>query len=413
LDKYNADTIILSALDDICWTFNIRGNDVKFNPVCLAFALISKNKAILYIYPEKVPSHINENLVALGVQLKNYDEILKDISLLTKSKIFIDKQRTNYKILETINKSENNLVFGLSIATKFKAVKNKIEISNVKNAMVRDGVAMANFQYWLEKSFEKGEQIDELRAMAKLRACRAAQDKFYGESFNTIAGFAGNGAIIHYGADEKSNKTIDDSTFFLLDSGGQYLDGTTDITRPFHLGKPTNEEKTDYTNVLTGMIDLNMTVFPKGTRGSQLDVLARKALWDRYENYKHGTGHGVGSFLNVHEGPQNIRTEENPTQLEIGMICSNEPGIYRPNKWGVRIENLIVVSEDKTSEFDIFYKFENLTLYHIETKFVLKDLLNHKQLNWLNNYNQEVYNKISPFLDEDIKLWLQEKTKAI
>jgi len=413
LDKYNADTIILSALDDICWTFNIRGNDVKFNPVCLAFALISKNKAILYIYPEKVPSHINENLVALGVQLKNYDEFLKDISLLTKSKIFIDKQRTNYKILETINKSENNLVFGLSIATKFKAVKNKIEISNVKNAMVRDGVAMANFQYWLEKSFEKGEQIDELRAMAKLRACRAAQDKFYGESFNTIAGFAGNGAIIHYGADEKSNKTIDDSTFFLLDSGGQYLDGTTDITRPFHLGKPTNEEKTDYTNVLTGMIDLNMTVFPKGTRGSQLDVLARKALWDRYENYKHGTGHGVGSFLNVHEGPQNIRTEENPTQLEIGMICSNEPGIYRPNKWGVRIENLIVVSEDKTSEFDIFYKFENLTLYHIETKFVLKDLLNHKQLNWLNNYNQEVYNKISPFLDEDIKLWLQEKTKAI
>lgn len=413
LSKHNANTTILSALDDICWAFNIRGNDVKFNPVCLAFAIISDKSATLYIYPEKVPSHINENLTSLGVQLKNYDDFLKDIALIQKSKIYIDKQRTNYKILETINKAENQLAFGLSIATNLKSRKNKIEISNIKNVMVRDGVAMANFQYWLEKSFEKGEELDELKAMAKLRSCRAAQDKFYGESFNTIAGFAGNGAIIHYGADEKSNKKIDDSTYFLLDSGGQYLDGTTDITRPFHLGQPTNEEKIDYTNVLKGMIDLNLAKFPKGTRGSQLDILARKALWDRYENYKHGTGHGVGSFMNVHEGPQNIRTEENPTQLEIGMICSNEPGIYRPNKWGIRIENLIVVAEDTTSEFDIFYKFENLTLYHIETKCVIKDLLTTKQLNWLNNYNQEVYEKVSPFLNEEMKSWLKDKTRAI
>lgn len=409
----NSDTIILSALDDVCWTFNIRGNDVKFNPVCLAFSIITLDEVTLYIYPDKVPDELKESLSKIGVVFKSYDDFIQDIAKLYKKNIFIDKQRTNYKIYETINKEDNKLTFGLSIATKFKATKNKIEISNVRNAMVRDGVAIANFQYWFENAFANGEQIDELKVMSKLRAFRAEQDKFFGESFNTIAGFAGNGAIIHYGANEDTNKVIDDTALFLLDSGGQYLDGTTDITRVFHLGKPTIEEKTDYTNVLKGMIDLNMAVFPKGTRGSQLDILARKALWDRYENYNHGTGHGVGCFLNVHEGPQNIRTEVNPTQLEVGMICSDEPGIYRANKWGIRIENLVVVDEDRSSEFGVFYKFENLTLYHIETKLVIKDLLTNKQLNWLNNYNSEVFEKISPFLDDNIKTWLKEKTKAI
>lgn len=412
LKSNNCDTTILCALDDICWTFNIRGNDVKFNPVCLAFAIITLEKATLYIFPEKVPHQVNENLTSLKVDFKDYSKFLKDVSIISQSNVYIDKQRTNYNVLMSL-KSTNKVISGLSISANFKASKNNIEVSNIKNAMVRDGVALANFQYWLEQAYSNKEEIDELKAMAKLRACRANQDKFYGESFNTIAGFAGNGAIIHYGADEKTNKKIDGSTFFLLDSGGQYLDGTTDITRPMHLGSPTNEEKTDYTNVLKGMIDLNLAKFPKGTRGSQLDILARKALWDRYENYKHGTGHGVGCFLNVHEGPQNIRTEENPTKLELGMICSNEPGIYRPNKWGVRIENLILVVEDKESEFDIFYKFENLTLYHIETKCIIKDLLTETQLNWLNNYNNEVYNKLSPYLDEKVKMWLKDKTKVI
>lgn len=408
----NCNSTILCTLDDICWTFNIRGNDVKFNPVCLAFAIITLKKVTLYIFGEKVPTQLQENFTSIGIDIKEYTAFLKDVSQINKSNIFIDKQRTNYNVLMNIQPG-NKVISGLSIATKFKATKNNIEVSNIKNAMVRDGVALVNFQYWLEQAYSNKENIDELRAMAKLRACRATQDKFYGESFNTIAGFAGNGAIIHYSADEKSNKAIDGSTFFLLDSGGQYLDGTTDITRPFHLGSPTNEEKTDYTNVLKGMIDINLAKFPKGTRGSQLDILARKALWDRYENYKHGTGHGVGCFLNVHEGPQSIRTEENPTKLELGMICSNEPGVYRPNKWGIRIENLILVVEDRESEFDIFYKFENLTLYHIETKCVIKDLLTETQLNWLNLYNNEVYNKLSPFLDNDMKLWLKDKTKAI
>ena len=412
LKANNCNSTIVCTLDDICWTFNIRGNDVKFNPVCLAFAIITIDKATLYIYPEKVPHQISENLIALKVDMKDYSKFLTDVALLDKSNIYIDKARTNYNVLKSI-KNTNKIISGVSISTKLKAVKNKIEINNIKNAMQRDGVALANFQFWLESTFAKGEELDELRAMAKLRACRAAQDKFYGESFNTIAGFAGNGAIIHYGADEHTNKKIDDSTFFLLDSGGQYLDGTTDITRVFHLGTPTDEEKTDYTNVLKGMIDLNIAKFPKGTRGSQLDVIARKALWDRYENYKHGTGHGVGCFMNVHEGPQSIRTEENSTKLEIGMICSNEPGIYRANKWGVRIENLIVVVEDKKSDFDTFYKFDNLTLYSIETKNVKKDLLNDIQLNWLNAYNNEVFEKLSPSLNDEIKSWLKEKTKAI
>ena len=412
LKANNCNSTIVCTLDDICWTFNIRGNDVKFNPVCLAFAIITLDKATLYIYPEKVPHQVSENFIALNIELKDYSKFLNDVALLDKSNIYIDKARTNYNVLKSI-KNTNKIISGVSISTKFKAVKNKIEINNIKNAMQRDGVALANFQFWLESTFAKGEELDELRAMAKLRACRAAQDKFYGESFNTIAGFAGNGAIIHYGADEKTNKKIDDSTFFLLDSGGQYLDGTTDITRVFHLGTPTDEEKADYTNVLKGMIDLNMAKFPKGTRGSQLDVIARKALWDRYENYKHGTGHGVGCFMNVHEGPQSIRTEENSTKLELGMICSNEPGIYRANKWGVRIENLIVVVEDKKSDFDTFYKFDNLTLYPIETKNVKKDLLNDIQLNWLNAYNDEVFEKLSPSLNDETKSWLKEKTKAI
>lgn len=412
LKANNCNSTIVCTLDDICWTFNIRGNDVKFNPVCLAFAIITLDKATLYIYPEKVPHQISENLIALNIELKDYSKFLTDVALLDKSNIYIDKARTNYNVLKSI-KNTNKIISGVSISTKLKAVKNKIEINNIKNAMQRDGVALANFQFWLESTFAKGEELDELRAMAKLRACRAAQDKFYGESFNTIAGFAGNGAIIHYGADEHTNKKIDDSTFFLLDSGGQYLDGTTDITRVFHLGTPTDEEKTDYTNVLKGMIDLNMAKFPKGTRGSQLDVIARKALWDRYENYKHGTGHGVGCFMNVHEGPQSIRTEENSTKLELGMICSNEPGIYRANKWGVRIENLIVVVEDKKSDFETFYKFDNLTLYPIEIKNVKKELLNDIQLNWLNSYNQEVFEKLSPSLNDELKSWLKEKTKAI
>ncbi len=413
LKNNNADTIILSALDDICWTFNIRGNDVKFNPVCLAYSIITLNKVVLYIYPEKVPSQVKDNLSSIGLEFKNYDDFIKDVSAIVKSKIFYDKQRTNFKIYENIDKNSNKLIFGLSVPTKFKSQKNPIEIANIKNAMTRDGVAIANFQYWFENAFAKGEELDELKVMSKLRSYRAEQDMFFGESFNTIAGFASNGAIIHYGASEETNKKIDDSALFLLDSGGQYLDGTTDITRVFHLGTPTKAEKTDYTNVLKGMIDLNMSVFPRGTRGSQLDVLARKALWDRFENYKHGTGHGVGCFLNVHEGPQNIRTEENSTQLEIGMICSDEPGLYRPGKWGIRIENLVAVAEAGSSEFDEFYRFDNLTLYHIELKLVEKELLTEKQVKWLNDYNKEVFTKISPFLSIEIKKWLEEKTKAI
>ena len=413
LKDNNADTIILSALDDICWTFNIRGNDVNFNPVCLAYSIITLSKVVLYIYPEKVPTQVKDNLSSIGIEFKNYDDFIKDVSAIVKSKIFYDKQRTNYKIYETIDKNSNKLILGLSIPTKFKSQKNPIEIANIKSAMVRDGVAIANFQYWFENAFAKGEELDELKVMSKLRSYRAEQDMFFGESFNTIAGFASNGAIIHYGASEETSKKIDDSALFLLDSGGQYLDGTTDITRVFHLGTPTKEEKTDYTNVLKGMIDLNMAVFPRGTRGSQLDVLARKALWDRFENYKHGTGHGVGCFLNVHEGPQNIRTEENSTQLEIGMICSDEPGLYRAGKWGIRIENLVAVSSAVSSEFDEFYKFDNLTLYHIELKLVEKELLTEKQVKWLNDYNNEVFTKISPFLTEEKKKWLEEKTKAI
>lgn len=412
LAKKSCTHTIVCSLDDIAWILNIRGRDIPFNPVAVSFLLISMDSVKFFIEGSKVPFELHQELENDGIDILPYFEVHDKISNLSSdSNVYIDPDRSNYKIYKTIPE-KCNVVLGQNISTGMKAKKNKIELSGMRMAMKRDMLALIDFQYWLETNY-KEEKLTELDAMEKLHQCRSAQDLFFGASFNTIAGMAGNGAIIHYASNEKTNKKITDKTFFLLDSGGQYFDGTTDITRVFHLGEPTAQEKKDYSLVLKGMIELTLQKFPSGTRGGQLDAIARQELWNNFMDYGHGTGHGVGCFLNVHEGPQNIRKEINPTVLEEGMILSNEPGIYRSDEYGVRLENIIAVKKIGDSTFGEFFGFETLTLYPIETKCIDKSYLTKNEINWLNDYHKTVFEAAKDHLDDEKLKWLKEKTKAI
>lgn len=294
-----------------------------------------------------------------------------------------------------------------------KAVKNGTELDGFRNAMIKDGVALVKFFMWLEKAVAEG-VVTEVTVEEKLREFRSQQELFVGESFSTIAGYAGNGAVIHYHAHPDTCLKVKPEGLLLIDSGGQYMDGTTDITRTVAVGKLTRQMKEDYTNVLKGHIAIATAIYPEGTRGSQLDILARKALWDNCQTYWHGTGHGIGHFLNVHEGPQNIRLEENPTLLKPGMVTSNEPGIYRANQYGIRIENLVVTREyRKTEDFGNFYNFETITLCPIDTRPIVRKLLTKNEIGWLNAYHEMVYNKLKKHLNKTEKEWLREKTRPI
>jgi len=416
LDEKNCDYTLLCSLDDICWTFNIRGYDVPFNPVLISFALISKTDAILYVDKNKLPDGLELTFNSENIIIKEYNEVENDIKYLDTNKtnnnnLFIDPVRSNYWLYMSVP-SSFNIVEGINISTHLKSIKNNKELNGVKDAMRKDCIAMIENWMWMEENISGG-KLTELSVMDYLETCRAKQDKYYGLSFNTIAGMAEHGAIIHYGSTKETSIGITDKTFFLLDSGAQYYDGTTDITRTFHFGEPSDEEKTDYTQVLKGHIDLSMAKFPVGTRGSQLDILARKHLWDSFKQYHHGTGHGVGCFMNVHEGPQSIRMDENATPLKAGMIVSNEPGLYRDNKYGIRIENLIAVKESQESEFSKFLEFENLTLCPIGINAIKKELMSQTQITWLNSYHKKVYDEVSPLCNESQISWLKEKTRAI
>ena len=412
LENCKANACILSALDEVAWAFNIRGNDIDYNPVVLAYGLITDKEATLFIDSDKLNEEHAKSLIEQGVTLKPYVKIEKAIKSASSEMVFaIDEARVNHRLYSLIPK-ELKKVNTLSLVTKLKAQKNPIEIENIRQSLVNDGVAMCKFLHWLENSVVN-EKITELTIADKLLTLRKEQEGFISESFNTIAGYRENGAIVHYSATPESAKEIKPEGFLLVDSGGQYLQGTTDITRTIHLGKPTPEEKEDYSLVLKGMIQLSMAHFPAGTRGSQLDTLARMAMWSKGINYGHGTGHGVGAFLNVHEGPQSIRPNENPVTIEPGMIQSNEPGIYRAGKYGIRIENLILCREAMETESGKFYSFETLTLCPIDTKPVKVDLLSKEEKNWLNTYHKTVYEKISPKLTEELKVWLKEKTQEI
>lgn len=300
----------------------------------------------------------------------------------------------------------------MSPAFYLKSIKNETEIAGANKAMIKDGVALTKFFKWFEENLGKT-RLTELSVTEKLHNFRKEQENFKGDSFNTICGYAGHGAIVHYSATPTSDAEIQPKGLLLIDSGGQYLDGTTDITRTIALSTPTTNQRTDYTLVLKGHIKLAMAQFPENTRGSQLDILARQAMWSRGINYGHGTGHGIGHFLNVHEGPQSIRMDENSTTLQAGMITSNEPGIYRTDEYGIRIENLILTVPATTSEFGQFYKFETLTLCYIDTTLIDTTLLTECEIKWFNEYQQTVYQKLSPALSEEERLWLENKCKPI
>jgi Xaa-Pro aminopeptidase len=412
MEKMNCFYHIIATLDDIGWLFNIRGRDVEYNPVAYCYAVITMENAELYIYPEKLDYEVKKILENDGIIIKNYIEIENSIRNFDTSKqVYIDANRINAYLYNCIP-PECNILSGLNFSTSLKSIKNETELSGVRNVMKRDCVALIKYIYWLKQNLGK-EKITEMSSSAKIREIRAEDEYFFGESFGAISGYKGNGAIVHYSSTPETNVELKQDGFYLLDTGGQYFDGTTDITRIFHLGTPTEEEMTDYTLVLKGHINLNLAVFPVNTRGSQLDILARNFLWQNMMNYGHGTGHGVGCFMNVHEGPQSIRMEENSTVLQPGMITSNEPGLYRKDKYGIRIENLVNVVEAGETEFGKFLKFEVLTLCPIDKKAINKDLLNDQEINWLNEYHQRVYNESADLLNGEILNWLAEATSPI
>jgi Xaa-Pro aminopeptidase len=412
LKKEDADGMLMVTLDAIAWTFNIRGNDVDFNPVAVAYSYISEKETVLFINPKKLTNEVADNLKQQGVTLAAYDKIFDFVSNLpANSSVLVTGSKINRRLLQTI--PANCTVIDVpSPADLMKSKKNETELKGFRNAMLKDGIALVKFYMWMEKAVPAGE-VTEVTIEDKLREYRSQQPLYFGESFNTIAGYAGNGAIVHYHATPENHSKVEPKGLMLIDSGAQFMDGTTDITRTLAVGELTEQMKKDYTNVLKGHIQIATAIYPQGTRGSQLDVLARKALWDNCLHYSHGTGHGIGHFLNVHEGPQNIRLEENSVTLQPGMVTSNEPGLYRADEYGIRIENLIVTQEYNKNEFGTFYNFETITLCPIDTTPIDKDLLTDKEIEWLNNYHTMVFDKLNSHLNSEEKAWLKEKTKHI
>lgn len=411
MKKLEGENYVIASLDDIAWLFNIRGNDIAYNPVALAYALISDKKAVLYINEEKVTNDDKRTLEAQGVTLKSYNDIYEDIKNVTES-IIIDGAKVNGKLYSLISE-DVKIIEDLNITTSLKAVKNEVEIKNMEVSQVRDGVAMVKFIKWLKENVGKI-NMTEISASDKLEEIRANGEKFKGLSFNTIVGYKDHAAMMHYSATEESQYELNSEGMLLIDSGAQYLDGTTDITRTFILGSITEEEKRDFTLVLKSHIALATTIFLKGTNGCNLDAIARRPLWKYGMDYKCGTGHGVGFFLNVHEGPQGIRPFGNTIALEPGMILTNEPGVYKENKHGIRTENTLLVTKAfKNDEMGEFYKFDTISYCPIDLEGVDVSLLDEEEREWLNNYHRTVYEKLSPYLNEEEKKFLEKETRSI
>ena len=409
-----ADGLVLTALDEIAWMFNLRGTDVNYNPVGIAYAYISEEESVLFTLPEKLTEEVTDHLRKAGVVIADYSRIEAYLSKLPSGRtIFVDKRKTNSNLFYAIPRT-CRIIDGTTPVCRLKAIKNETEIKGFHEAVVRDGVALTRFHKWLEEQIaDPTATVTEISAAQKLTALRAEQSLYIMDSFATICGYAEHGAIVHYSATPESDATLRPEGLLLIDSGAQYLDGTTDITRTIALGEPTEQMRKDFTRVLKGTISLAKCKFPAGTRGSQLDILARKALWDCGLNYLHGTGHGIGHCLNVHEGPQSIRMEENSTVLKPGMVTSDEPGLYRAGEYGIRIENMILTREDSKTEFGTFLGFETLTLCYIDTSLIIVPMLSVRERAWLNKYHQMVYEKLAPHLNDEEKAWLKMKTAEI
>jgi len=411
LDKCHADALFVPTLDEIAWTLNLRGTDIHCNPVVICHLYIDKHHAHLFIDPQKVTPEVKQHLEQAGVTLHTYAETEDYLYDLTNLRVMIDFTKVNqclyYAVEENCRVKE-----GSSPIAMLKAVRNKTEQQGIRQAMQRDGVALVKFLHWLEKAVPQGGQT-EMSIDRKLHEFRAAQPLYVGESFDTIAGYGPHAAIVHYEATPESDVPLEPHGLLLLDSGAQYLDGTTDITRTIALGPLTQEEKEDYTLILKGHIDLAMAVFPKGTRGAQLDVLARYPIWQHRYNYLHGTGHGVGHYLNVHEGPQSIRMNENPVTLQEGMVTSNEPGLYKAGSHGIRTENLVLCVPAGEGMFGDYLQFETLTLCPIDKRPIIKSMLTKEEIQWLNAYHRRVYDLLSPSLDFGERYWLAQATSEL
>ena len=411
MKKAGAKTLLISALDEIAWTLNIRGNDVHCNPVVVSYLLINEQETHFFIQPQKVTKNLSDYLKEATISIHPYEDIESFLKDLPSENIMLNISKTNYAVYSAIP-SECRIMDKFSPVSFLKAIRNEQEIAGIHAAMQRDGVALVKFLKWLEETVPTG-KATEISIDKKLHEFRAAQPLYKGESFDTIAGYKEHGAIVHYEATPETDISVLPEGFLLLDSGAQYLDGTTDITRTIALGKLTEEEKTDYTLILKGHIALAMAVFPEGTRGAQLDVLARLPIWKHHMNFLHGTGHGVGHFLNVHEGPQSIRMNENPVALQAGMVTSNEPGVYKAGSHGIRTENLVLTVPAGEGMFGNYLKFETITLCPICKKGLLKEMLTAEEIDWLNEYHQTVYEKLSPDLNKEEQEWLKEACKAV
>jgi len=402
MKEMNASFHLLSSLDDIAWTLNLRGSDVECNPVFLSYLTISATSATLFVDTEKLNDEARQAMQQAKVNVVEYTQFFTALTEIKNERILIATS-CNQSVFDALS-ANNSFIKAAAPGNLMKAQKNDTELNGFRSAMVKDGVAMVKFLYWLTHQAGK-EAMTEYTIGQKLRGFRAEQKDFVGESFDSIVGYKGNGAIIHYKAPKEGCAEVTNDGSILVDSGGQYLEGTTDITRTFPLGAVSEEFKHDSTLVLKGHIQLSMVKFPKGTRGVQLDTLARMALWNEGKDYNHGTGHGVGCFMNVHEGPQNIRKDLNPQELLPGMVVSNEPGYYVENKYGIRHENLVVVKEWKKTEWNTFYEFETLTFCPFFKNSIIKELLTAEEIQWLNDYHRQCEEKIGPHLEGDVKNW--------
>lgn len=410
LRELHADGMLVSALDNIAWTLNLRGTDVHCNPVFVSYLLIESDKVSLFVDDNKLSPEVKQYLQDNQVSLYNYNKVEKCLESYSEYNILLDGDETSYYLWKTVKCQE--IVAAASPIPAMKAVKNKAEIEGYRSAMLKDGVAMVKFLKWLKPAVEAGGQT-EISIDEKLTSLRAEQKLFRDISFDTIAGYAQHGAIVHYEATPETDVVLKPEGLILIDSGAQYQDGTTDITRTIALGAVSEEMKHIYTLVLKAHIQLELVKFPDGASGTQLDAVGRECMWREGYNFLHGTGHGVGSYLCVHEGPHQIRMEWMPTPLRAGMTLTDEPGLYLAGKFGVRIENTVLISDYMSTEFGKFLQIEPLTLCPIDTTPIDVDMLLPEEIDWLNAYHHSVYEKLSPFLDEEEKIWLENATKPI
>lgn len=410
LDAADADGLLITALDEIAWLLNLRGSDVDYTPVVIAFAYVSADERVLFIDSEKVTSEVKDHLKKYGVKIKDYDDIEKFLGKISSTAtVMVDPNRVSDALGQAMI---CNKTYMASPVIALKGVKNECQIAGFRQAMLYDGAAMVRMMMWLEQNVANG--ITEMDVDRRLQQERAAYASNRGDSFHMIAGYKDHGAIVHYEATDESAYTLAPDGLLLIDTGGQYLEGTTDITRTISLGNPTAAEKHDYTLILKGHLALARAVFPKGTMGVQLDVLARGPLWNEGMTYLHGTGHGVGHLLGCHEGPQSIRMEANPTPLELGMVTSNEPGIYKTGEYGIRTENLLLcVPACSNEEWGEFYKFESLTLFPYDTTLMDMDMLSREEVKQINDYHAMVCERLRPLLNADEAQWLEQKCKSI